>query len=325
MSKPLVTVGVPCYNYGRYLDFCLQSLFAQTYQNLQVIVVDDHSSDNTPKVVKKNAGKITSVRHRVNQGNVATYNHAIELARGKYFTLLSADDGLLPTCIEKSVAILENYPQVGLVYTATKIIDAKNRVVRTTDPRQKLSYVGDPDDFKVLLTGWNFVPTPGAVVRTEIFDELGGYDAKFPHPNDWDMWLKISSRYQLAYFGASEPQAYYRLHKSNSHFDMEKTGRAANDILQLYAKWFNDKSVPQNIRNLKNQTLFNFHLAFVGKYAYNRKYSRALAEILKALFISPEEIFSPKLYTAFLGLLGRIGRDTLRDYLPLRSGGFSRR
>lgn len=321
MSKPLVSVGVPCYNYGRYLDFCLKSLFNQTYRKIQIIVVDDHSIDNTPQVVRKYGDKIEYVRHRVNQGNVATYNHTIELAKGKYFTLLSADDGLLPTCIERSVAILKKYPKVGLVYTAVKIINEKNEVTRVYEPRQKESYIGDNADFNMLLTNWDFVPAPGALMRTKIFAEVGGYDSHFPVVNDWDMWLKISQRYQLAYFGSSEPQAFYRVHRASSHIEMEKTGRAISDVLRLYDKWFNDSKVPLEIRQLRREVLFNCHLAFVGKYSYNKKYARAFLELIRGFAGKPESILGPRLYLSLLGTLREKGRDLLKNYLPHHRGG----
>lgn len=322
MSKPLVTVGIPVYNFEKYIDFCLRSVLSQTYRNVEVIVVDDRSADATGRRLKKYGVKVKIFYHRVNHGNVATYNDLIERARGKYFSLLSGDDGLKNDCLARSVAILEKNPRVGLTYTAVEVIDEKDEVVKVTKNGEK-NYLCDRSDFERMLVAGNFIATPGVVMRTKILREVGGYDPAFPATNDWDMWLKVSQRYCLAYIG--EPLAYYRVHPTSSHVANEKSGMVYREIGQLYEKWFCDRSVSQAIRRKKKEAMWNRELVFIAKCAYNKTYFQGLVHTLRALLIKPYGLVSFRLPIALCGLVLKKGREVLKSFLPRSPGGSSLR
>ena len=118
-----VDVIIPCYNYGRYLRECVHSVVCQTGVGVRVLVIDDASSDETPEIGWQLAGSHGAVqfrRHAVNRGHIATYNEGLlEWASGEYVVLLSADDMLAPGSLGRAVRILNQNPNVGMVYGRT--------------------------------------------------------------------------------------------------------------------------------------------------------------------------------------------------------------
>ena len=109
-ASPVVSVIVPCYNYGRFLAGCVDSIFKSTSHPLEVIVIDDASTDETQAVTSNLAradARVRVFRHDVNWGHIATYNHGFSLVRGVYVHLISADDELAPGALDRAVAIIE--------------------------------------------------------------------------------------------------------------------------------------------------------------------------------------------------------------------------
>lgn len=125
--SPLLSVVIPCYNYGQYLPDALESVFNQTFQDWEAIVVDDGSTD--PETVKLLSGLERNprlyVHHQENQGLSTSRNHGIQLARGKYVCCLDADDTLEPTYFEKALSVLESRPETGFVYSWARMFSER--------------------------------------------------------------------------------------------------------------------------------------------------------------------------------------------------------
>ena len=114
-----VDVIVPCYRYGHYLRQCVESILSQSHGDLRVLIIDDASPDNTPEVARALAAQDPRVeyrRHEVNQGHIATYNEGLDWADGDYVLLLSADDLLTPGALERAIAPMDAYPEVGVSF-----------------------------------------------------------------------------------------------------------------------------------------------------------------------------------------------------------------
>jgi len=118
MDHPLVSIIITSYNYGRYLSEAIESVLKQTYQNIEIIVVDDGSTDNT-----KNIAKRYPVRYfyQANQGVATARNNGIKRSDGEFFLCLDADDKLLPDYIRKTVKVMMETPNIGFVLTGSKI------------------------------------------------------------------------------------------------------------------------------------------------------------------------------------------------------------
>src|SRR5690348_14990448 len=117
--RPSVTVVIPCYNYGRYLSTAVKSVLDQPGVDVEAIVIDDASTDESSEVVRALAAsdpRVRAILHRRNCGHIATYNEGLEQATGDYVVLLSADDALPVGSLARATALLETHPSVGLVY-----------------------------------------------------------------------------------------------------------------------------------------------------------------------------------------------------------------
>jgi glycosyltransferase involved in cell wall biosynthesis len=207
-----VSVVVPCYNYGRYLEACVQSVLTETRLDVEVLVIDDCSSDETPQVGARVARdpRVTFRRHERNIGHIATYNEGLTWASGDYTALLSADDLLTPGALFRAVTILDATPSAGMAY---------GRVLRFhTDPptahgSEWRPHVWTGTDWVAqrCKTGTNPIASPEVLVRTSLYKALGGYRSELPHTGDLEMWLRVAAHADVIYLRGAD-QACYRVH-----------------------------------------------------------------------------------------------------------------
>ncbi len=231
-----VTFVIPAYNYGRYVRQAVDSLLGQTFPALDVVVVDDASTDDTAEVLAqyRDDPRVRVIRHATNQGHVASYNEGLRMASGEFVGLLSADDfAVAPDGVERQVAMFEAHPSVGLVYSAYQLVRGDGAPFHVTTPRPADAVVGGLDAFKQLLFE-NTIPASGTLVRRACHEALGWYDASFPHANDWDLWLRLSTRYDVGYVAA--PLYAYRIHAANMSFRTVRPQQAVDELLRALEK-----------------------------------------------------------------------------------------
>ena len=213
-----VDVVVPCYNYGRFLRECVTSVLTQQCVDVRVLIIDDCSSDNTPHIAASLVAEDSRVeyrRHGVNRGHVATYNEGLlEWTSADYCLLLSADDLLAPGALERSAVIFAQHSEVGLVYgDAPKIQHTPQNSGGAASPYRIEIMTGHEFLELSCREADNIVPTPTAVVRTNLQHRIGGYRADLPHSCDMEMWLRIAAHAAVARVHGT--QGYYRLHGQN--------------------------------------------------------------------------------------------------------------
>lgn len=203
-ASPLVTVVATCYNHAPFLSECLDSILAQTYKNLDIIITDDHSTDNSVQLIdawiEKNRVKCTFLKHDKNLGLCRTLNQVLACSRGQYISGLATDDVWFPDKIEKQVSILEKQPErVGVLYTDALVIEGNGSVLETSFIRHHGLRQRPPtgDVFRALWQG-NFIPAMTTMVRRSCYERVGGYDEDL-YFEDWDMWLRIARQYEFWY------------------------------------------------------------------------------------------------------------------------------
>lgn len=182
-SRPLISVIVPCFNYGAYVEEAVNSVLGQTLRDVEIIVVNDGSTDpNTIASLEALLKPRTRVVHQGNSGLPMARNRGIAEARGKYICCLDADDTLEPTYLEKAVSLLESNPGVGFVYPWVRLFGDQEDVWRT-----------EAFDLRDLL-GRNYISVAG-VFRREDWEKVGGYTQALSHGyEDWEFWLKLAER-----------------------------------------------------------------------------------------------------------------------------------
>jgi glycosyltransferase involved in cell wall biosynthesis len=205
MPNPLVTVICLCYNQERFVREAMNSVLGQTYQNIQVIVVDDGSSDNSRSVIRDVIGTrkdITFIPLDKNQGNCKAFNIGFSHAQGDLIIDFAADDVMLPDKIEKQVRFFSTLPdEYGVVFTDAMYIDSSGKTIRKhfdyllSKGLLKEVYQGDVYS-KVISTF--FIPSPSMMVRKEVFDWLRGYDENLAY-EDFDFWVRSSRKFRYAF------------------------------------------------------------------------------------------------------------------------------
>ena len=218
---PTVTVLVPCYNYGRYLPRCVKSILSQDGVAVDVLVIDDASTDDSAEVAEQLANadpRVRIMRHAVNLGHIATYNEGISLMRGKYFALVSADDFLAPGSLSRAVDVLESDDGIAMVYGRVAIcrhVDPDDCVHRERRSRiRAVTMDGTAWIEKICRLGWDPIASPEVVVRSEVQRRVGGYSAHLPHSADFEMWLRVATQGSVVQL-VGPPQAYYRVHSAS--------------------------------------------------------------------------------------------------------------
>lgn len=233
-DMPTVSVVVPCYNYGRYLAQCVHSAFDQPNVRVDVVIVDDCSPDGSGELADALAAKdsrISVIRHKRNQGHIATYNDGLDAARGEFLTLVSADDLLTPGSLTRAIALLTSCSTVGLVYgNAVHFVDTPPPP--RTEARFWIRWSGTDWLAARCRTGHNVITSPEVVMRTAVSRQIGGYLASLPHSGDMEMWLRTASLCDIGYVGGAD-QAMYRVHEANMHTVDFKSESFEGELIDL--------------------------------------------------------------------------------------------
>nr|KEP24650.1 hypothetical protein DA06_23445 [Georgenia sp. SUBG003] len=217
--SPTVSVVIPCYNYGAFLPACVESVVAQRGVEVRVLIIDDASRDDSAAVAETLAqrhSEVTVRRHTSNRGHIATYNEGLlEWADGDYVVLLSADDRLAAGSLARSVELMEQRPDVGMVYGRTvKFADDRELPRRARPVRGTRVWTAGQWFAEHCKDTRNVVQTPSVVVRTSVQHAVGGYRPELPHAGDFDMWLRIAAKYGIGRVWG-HTQAYYRVHPTS--------------------------------------------------------------------------------------------------------------
>lgn len=204
MENGLVSVVIPVYNGAKYIRECLLSVFNQTYTNIEVIVIDDGSSDDLEGQIREFKKRIRFFR-RPHEGLSKTRNFGLKMAKGKYVAFLDVDDLWKPEKLSAQVNLMEKNPGIGMVYCAVDLIDERGQPI---DGMQKSFQKASGWIFKNLLE-CNFICISTVVIKKEVVDNVGFFNEKFKIANDYDYWLRLSLLTQVDCL--SEPLALYRL------------------------------------------------------------------------------------------------------------------
>jgi glycosyltransferase involved in cell wall biosynthesis len=193
-TEPLVSVVIPAYNCVTVVSRVVNSALTNGYRNLEVVVVDDGSTDKTREELALFGEKIRYVRQE-NLGPAAARNKGIELARGEVIAFLDADDEWLPGKLAAQIQMLTAEAKLGMVATAYIRKDV------TTGLTQKVieaSARGNRIPYHQLLVR-NRMATPTVVVRRVCFEQLGGFQTEYRFGEDWDMWTRIAQHFEVGY------------------------------------------------------------------------------------------------------------------------------
>jgi glycosyltransferase involved in cell wall biosynthesis len=226
---PKVTFIIPCYKLAHLLPECINSILSQTYEDFEVLIMDDCSPDNTPEVARSFADpRVKHIRNEPNLGHLPNYNKGISLARSEYLWLISADDRLrTDKALEQYVRMMEENPGIGFVCSPAVELrggietgPVSDSVLRDRDT------VFEGHDFLNILLFQDVVIASSGMVRKTCYDKYGAFPLDLPYAGDWYLWCLFALHCQVGYI--AYPMLNYRQH------DLSMTNHLMNkDILIL--------------------------------------------------------------------------------------------
>jgi len=224
MLTPKVSVIIPTRNRKHLVEKAVESVLAQSYQDFELIVVDDGSRDGSGRVLKGYEGRLTYI-YEENRSRSATRNLGVKKARGKYVAFLDSDDVWMPTKLERQIHLLESDPTIALVHCLTSVINEKGA------PCEELIEFHRVHEQRSMKVGFDYATlalecnifTSCVVLRREVFLELGGFDEGFDYLEDWDFYLRLAFKYKISVIAS--PLTLYRYHLEQSHKQALTNGR----------------------------------------------------------------------------------------------------
>lgn len=257
MTPPLVTAVIPAYNAARFVGAAIQSVLSQTYRDIEIIVVDDGSTDDTAVAVRPFADRVRYVRQD-NSGVSVARNHGISLSRGEYVALLDADDEWEPEKITVQVSALSDRPESVASFTATTYVDERSGTSRVERCRDA------SDMTAALLVSSSVVgPPSAALIRRRTLAKVGGFDPLLSQSADWDMWLRLAEVGPFAII--DRPLVRYRLHLTN----MSRNARLLErDSLRVLDKFFAAAERAARYSAPRSRSYANHYLIFSGSYLH---------------------------------------------------------
>ena len=303
---PKVSVIIPTCNRARFLRLAIESVLNQTFQDFEIIVIDDASNDDTPTMMETLSDtRIRYLRQGSKKGQGATRNAGIREARGEYIALLDDDDEWLPTKLQKQVALLDALPnEVGLIYTGFFRIDANSKRVLSEDmPRQRGSVL------HALCRG-NWIGTCSTVLlRRSCFDTTGLFDEDLASGADYDMWLRISKDFEVDFI--NEQLVFYHVHNNRISTNHESLTSGLEAQLRKH-----DSVLAQN-----RKTYSERYLSLGVLYCYQGQLVKGRQAFFKAIRLFPFDLRN--YFNLCLSLLGGNNFKKIKEFKETHLGCFS--
>ena len=301
MQVPLVSVIVLSYNQARFVTECLESVNAQNYPNLELIVNDDASRDDSASVIQAWLAR-SGIPHRFlknqsNQGICRSMNNALSHSRGKYISGIAADDVWLPGKLLTQVALMERLPpKVGVVYSDALQMDERGNLLPLkfveADGRNRNLEVMPEGNVHLALWRSNFIAPMTTLIRRECFERVGLFDESL-FAEDWDMWLRIARHYDFAY----SPDIWAKYRIVNASATRSKFGRLLDDMCLTCVKHLSSGEL-----ELKAAQAAAAQLHALASSSFHQKSECHRQNLLQALRYRPSVGTAGRLLFALCGL-----------------------
>jgi glycosyltransferase involved in cell wall biosynthesis len=269
-SPPRVSVCIPAFNAAAYLRPALESVLMQDYRDVEIIVVDNHSTDNTVALVEefiaRGDARIRLHRNDSNIGMVGNLNRCMELSRGAYIKFLMADDLLRPGCLSRMASALDAHPAVTLVACGRAIVDENGLPTGTTRAFDADRLLTGAQAIVDCLYGSNFIGEPTAVMfRRKDLDGLGGgFRADLPQLLDMDLWFRLLEKGDLLYL--AEPLCAVRRHAAQMTHANIRSGALVQDNVTLYETYAHKPYARAAWRLRMRRRIYMAHRVWVSRH-----------------------------------------------------------
>ena len=288
---PKVSVVIPSYNCELYIAETINSVLNQSHKNIELIVVDDGSTDRTREIVASFGPQVRLIA-QTNSGRCAARNLGIREAVGEYICLLDHDDYWFPDKLERQLAEFQQHPEAGGVYSS--YIDWHRDAEGQFPVPDSFDLAAYADGIDEDLSGWIYhkflidiyMLTSAAMFRAEVFEKCGVYDEALPYSEDWELWLRIAVQYPL--IKLLRPTTLYRQHEEQGNRVMREVDYRTELLSHAAKKWglcSRDGRCVTRHQFLKQ--LYIYHVAFaLGHLKYGKR-PIAIRSFMKAWLTYP--------------------------------------
>ncbi|CAD6559644.1 hypothetical protein LMG27952_06929 [Paraburkholderia hiiakae] len=294
MTLPRVTLVVPVFNGAEHVVETVESLLAQTYSNLQLIVIDDGSTDASWQLLAPYADRCTLIQ-QANQGQSVTLNRGWDMAEGELLGYLGADDLLEPTAVAELVRAFERSPEHVLVYPDYWLIDQKSRRLRAVE--------APAFNYEDIVLKCVCPVGPGALFRRDVYRRAGGWDALLRQIPDYEFLMR------LGLFGSAlqvrKLLASFRVHEGSQSFAVSSEARTA-EYTYVMQRYFARPDVPEALRVARPRAEAQALILMARLHLRAQRFVRGAVCICRAIRLNPTVL----LHLASLALLanGLVGR-----------------
>ncbi len=251
---PKVSVIIAAYNHEKYISYTLKSVLSQTFQDFEIIIIDDNSTDNTVEEIKQfNDPRIKLIENSSNKGQFENTNTAISSAKGKYIAILNSDDAFHPEKLEKQFNYLETNPDKAAVFTLVNVIDEDNNKIKdNTHFYAKIFNQQNRSGAQWLNYFFyygNCLCHPSVMIKKSIHEEIGLYDSRFAQLADLDFWVKLCLKHDIHILQENLTKFRIRSNDANTSGDnIHAQTRSAYEFSQLYKNYLKIFSLEEYLK-----------------------------------------------------------------------------
>lgn len=275
---PEVSVIIPAHNSARYVGAAIESVLGQTFRDLEVLVVDDGSTDDTPKVTSRYGPPVRYVRQE-NQGVSVARNQGLELAVGRYVGFLDSDDTWFPGKLERQLLGLEAARGIRACYSSFLAVDDQLSPLGVRRSRRTGHLLAD-----LILRG-NVVGSICTVLcERSLFEAVGGFDPRLSQCADWDMWVRLARHTDFLYI--DEALVTYRQHDANMS---RRPDLLERDSLRVLEKGFSLPGLRDDVRRQRRRAFGRNYMVLAGTYFVARHPMDFLRCAVRALLLDPRQ------------------------------------
>ncbi|MBD3322693.1 MAG: glycosyltransferase [Chitinivibrionales bacterium] len=287
MSKkhtPDISVVIPLYNGETFIAECLESVFAQTDQPMEVIVVDDGSTDKSVEIVKNFEKNITVINQK-NSDVSAARNAGVKAAHGELIAFLDQDDLWEPSKLEKQIALFMKEPDIDLVFTDLVKIGPSGKKRHPKDRDKIARSLTDSNLFHKLAIKNVLMPS-AVMVKKGSFVKAGLFDESFATCGDYEMWLRMAGM-NMKFRYVSDPLTVYRYHGAN---ESKKTDIMNEDRIKAVEKVFDNPSLSESKKRFRNKSIARAYIEGAHAYYSRKNYKGFLDYAHKALSLDKSSL-----------------------------------
>lgn len=272
-NNPLVSVICLSYNHASFVEEALDSVMNQTYANIELIIADDYSTDNSKKVIDnwlKKHPNILFIPNEVNLGNTKTFNNAVKHAKGDYFIDLAADDILLPNCVALQIETFQNskFKNLGIVYANIDLIDDKDNFLSIYYTENETPQSGDI--YEMVISRSTKICSVSSMIKKSVFETIGYYDSTLAY-EDLDLWIRASRVFNFEYIPKVLAKKRELANSLSDHFIKKQNNRAKllnASTFKILVKAFHLNKTKKEHKVLMGRIRFEFSKAIKCRDLY---------------------------------------------------------